>query len=299
MMRSAIGSPAPAVGAGAPLFDPAAHLRMVPYTSAVGMCWQGVKDGVVEVRLPFSKAVQDGASGAIDERAIMALLDHASSSAVFAQLRAALPIATLDLRVAFQRPAPPGTDVVVSAVATHVAETVAFVNASARAGDGAALAVSSATFIIGSSPGGERDGGAAGLRKPAREFNLGDTALLGSFEQYLGLARHGLHVRMEFADRLVGAVSLPALHGGVVAALLVSAARTAAMAEPGEVKRLAAITVQYLRAARAEATSAIGTFVKRGARSAVLSVTARQAHGSREVAHAQCIFVTPDDGVAR
>lgn len=297
-MRVPTGSPAPEAGRGMPVFDPAGHLGMVPFTSAVGVRWGGVRDGTAEMRLPFSSAVQDAATGGVDERALVAMLDHVSSAGVFAQMREAVPIATLDLRVAFQRPAPPGADVIFTARATHLAETVAFVNAAAHAGDGTALATASATFILGSSPGGERDGGAAGVWKPARKFHVGDVAALGSFEQFLGLARHGLHVRMEFADRLVGAVSLPALHGGMVASLLVSAARTAAAAELGRVNRLATISVQYLRAGRAEATSAVGSFDKRGARSAVLSVTAKQAHGAREVAHAQCIFVTPDDGPA-
>ncbi len=298
-MRVPTGNPAPEIARGLPVFDPAGHLRLVPFTSAVGVRWGGVKDGTAHVVLPWSRAVSDARTGGVDERAVMAVLDHVSSSGVFAQMQEAVPIATLDLRVAFQHAAPPGSDVLFTAKATHVADTVAFVNATAQAGDGTPLATSSATFILGSSPGGDREGGAAGMWKPARGFDVGNVDALGSFDEFLGLSRHGQHVRMEFADRLVGAVSLPALHGGMVASLLASAARTAAASEPGQVNRLATISVQYLRAGRAEATSALGTFVKRGARSAVLSVTARQAHGSREVAHAQCIFVTPDDGGSR
>ena len=285
----------PVAGAGAwPLRDPVGHLHIVPLTRAVGARWGGIQAGTATLHLPYSQAICNAATGGIDERAIMALLDHACSSAIYARITHSPPIATLDLRVAFQRDAPPAADVIVTAHATHIAETVAFVSAAAHAGKGVALATCSATFFIGSAPGGEREGGAAGIAKPARDFDIGDLSQIRSFEEFLGLARHGQHVRMEFADRLVGAVSLPALHGGAVASLLVSAARAATLAEPGRADRLAAITVQYLRAGRAEATTATAVPEKRGARSAVLSVTAKQAHGSRVVASAQCIFVAPD-----
>ncbi len=299
-MRGEPGVPVAGTGAW-PLRDPVGHLHVVPLTRALGARWGGIQTGTATLHLPYSQAICNPATGGIDERAIMALLDHACSSAIYARITRSPPIATLDLRVAFQRDAPAAADAIVTAHATHITETVAFVSAAAHAGEGAAhagegaaLATCSATFFIGSSPGGEREGGAAGIGKPARDFDIGDLSRVRSFEEFLGLARHGSHVRMEFADRLVGAVSLPALHGGAVASLLVSAGRTAALAEPGRAGRLAAITVQYLRAGRAEATTATAVAEKRGARSAVLSVTAKQAHGSRVVATAQCIFVASE-----
>ena len=86
------------------------------------------------------------------------------------------------------------------------------------------------------------------------------------------------------ADRLIGAVSLPALHGGSVASLLATAAGD--LAQSATDACLVAITIQYLRAARAENVDAEAEWEKRGARSSVVAAVARQAQGSREVARA-------------
>ena len=276
----------------------AAHPLMVPLTSAVGAHWIGAHDGSVELCLPYARLVRDANGDGIDDRAIMALLDHACGAAVYASLKRPVPIATLDLRVAFQRAAPAATDIVVTAHTSHVTPMAAFVSAAAHAGAGAALATASATFIIGAAPGGERDADVAEPWKPARTFDVGDVASLDSFQEFLGLVSDGSKLLMPFADRLIGAVMLPALHGGAVASLLASAAQTLAATASERPERLASISVQYLRAGRAEATTGSAAFDKRGARSMVISASAKQAHGAREVARAQCVFVLPDDARA-
>jgi acyl-coenzyme A thioesterase PaaI-like protein len=279
--------------------DPEAHLRSVPFTRVCGAQWVGGSrvGKAIEVclRLPFASRVSDHAGAAIDERAVMALLDHAGGVAVYAARPEPSPTATMDLRVAFHQAVPPGAAVVARARVVHMAPGVAFVEGRAEV-DGAeegapALASVSGSFIVGAHPGGAGGGasGTAELWQPAREFQLDDDRDFASYEELLGIARHGTHVRMEYADRLIGAVSLPALHGGSVASLLAIAAGDLA-AEAGA-SRLAAITIQYLRAGRAETTSAAAEWDKRGKRSGVVGVVARQAHGSREVARAQCTFV--------
>lgn len=273
--------------------DPEVRLRVVPFTHSLGARLAGLDGGAITFRLPCQGAARDGRGG-IDPRAVTALLDHACGAGVYAALREPLPIATLDLRVAFERALPPAADLTVTARAGSVDGTVAFVEAVASGPDDLPVARATGAFIVGAHPGGGDGGGRGGEPfRAAREFAIGDTAGLASFADLVGLVRDGPLLVMPFADRLVGAVSLPALHGGAVAALLATAARDLAEADGARATRLAAITIQYLRAGRAESTSAEAVFEKRGTRSSVVAVSARQGHGAREIARAQCTFVAP------
>ncbi len=270
--------------------DQATHLRSVPFPHAAGARFCATRERQVELRLPFARLVRAPGGAAVDERAIMAILDHACGAAMYAALPEPLPIATLDLRVAFQRPVPDGADILIAARTTHIAGMSAFVEAQACAADGGPpLLTASGAFMVGAHPGGATGSDMPDPWQPARPIEIGDLSQLDSFEKFLCLARHGRHVRMEFADHLIGAVSLPALHGGAVAALLATAAADLAGTE--RATRLVAMTIQYLRAGRAETLTANAEWEKRGSRSSVVAVVARQAHGAREVARAQCTFV--------
>ena len=277
-------------GSGRGPGDQATHLRSVPFPHAAGARFSGTREREVELRLPYARLVRAPGGAAVDERAIMAILDHACGAAMYAALAEPVPIATLDLRVAFQRPVPDGADILVAARTAHIAGMSAFVEAQAcAAGGGPVLATASGAFMVGAHPGGATGSDMPDPWQPARPIEIGDLSQLDSFEEFLCLARHGRHVRMEFADHLIGAVSLPALHGGAVAALLATAAADLAGTE--RATRLVAMTIQYLRAGRAETLTANAEWEKRGARSSVVAVVARQSHGAREVARAQCTFV--------
>lgn len=269
--------------------NPVLHTRAVPFTASVDARWIDTGDRDAAIELPFSRGLA-GADGGLDARAVMALLDHASGAAVYGAQDDPAPTATLDLRVAFLRAAPPGLGLRVRARAVHLTEAVAFIAADAVAQDGSLVAQSSGSFIVGAHPGGA-GGSGADLWRAVRPFETADPGAFADFDAFLGVLRTGPLVSMPFADRLVGAVSLPALHGGVVASLLATAAHDLAVADGGRAGRLVAISVQYLRAGRAESTTAAAEFEKRGARSAVVAVSARQAHGTREIARAQCTFV--------
>ncbi len=135
-------------GAFTPARDPAQHLLHVPYTRAAGCQYVGAIDGVIRLRQPFRRAVADVDSGAIDQRAITALLDHACGVAVYTTLAEAAPTATLDLRVAYPQAAMAAEDVVCEAVIAHADAALAIVNATVRNPGGwwrrAAAALSSA-----------------------------------------------------------------------------------------------------------------------------------------------------------
>lgn len=281
------GAVAGAVTSAAPAGDDATRWRPARFTRAAGLVWRSADARSVTMHLPWVGGLSDG-SGAIDARAIMAMLDHAASAAVYRVVAPAIPIATLDLRVAFAGAAPPGCALDFTARTTLAEGGVARVEAAARvAADGAEVASAAASFFVGASPGGDAERGDGGGTVP--DMAAQGAAQFASFDAFLGMQRVGEGACLPFVPRLIGAEALPALHGGAVAALLATAACGLVDAATA---RLAAINVQYLRAGRAEASAAIATWTKRGARANFVSAIATQAQGTREVARAQCVFVT-------
>ncbi len=265
----------------------ATRWRPTRFTRAAGLVWRSADARSVTMHLPWVGGLSDS-SGAIDARAIMAMLDHAASAAVYRVVAPAIPIATLDLRVAFAGAAPPGCALDFTARTSPAEGGVARVEAVARvAPDGVEVASAAVSFFVGASPGGDAERGDGGGVVPGMERQ--GAAHFASFDAFLGIQHQPAGACLPFMPRLIGAEALPALHGGAVAALLATAACDLAAAQP---TRLAAINVQYLRAGRAEESTAAATWTKRGARANFVSAIATQAHGTREVARAQCVFIT-------
>ena len=283
-----------------PTRDPAQHLLHVPYTRAAGTQYVGVTDGVISLRQPFRGAVADAASGAIDQRAITALLDHACGVAVYTTLAEAAPTATLDLRVAFPQAAAAGEDVVCEASIAHADAALAVVNATVRGTQsGRLVATGSGCFIVGAHPG---QGPGKKLADPWHSTSpaIAHAAAAGaadfaSFAQFLGVRNlpepSGGAVELVFQPHLVGAVSLPALHGGATAAALASAAHAGMAASGKPAARLASISIQYQRAGQAKTLTARARIEKQGGRTSNLSICATQDDGARVVATAQCVFL--------
>ena len=298
-------------GAFSPSRDPAQHLLHVPYTRAAGVQYVGLSAGTVTLRQPFRTALTDPASGAIDQRAITALLDHACGVAVYLTLPIASPTATLDLRVAFPHAAAPGEELLCEAVIVHADAALAVVNGSVRgAQSGRLVASGSGCFMVGAHPG---QGPGKQIADPWHSSTpaIADAAEAGaaefaSFTEFLGVknlpastrgamaagAVSAAAVELAFQPHLVGAVSLPALHGGVTAAALASAAHAAMTASGKTGARLASISIQYQRAAQAKTLTARARIEKQGGRTSNLAVSATQDDGGRVVATAQCDFLT-------
>lgn len=162
------------------------------------------------------------------------------------------------------------------------------------------MASGSGCFIVGAHPGqgpGKKLVDPWHSTTPAiAQAAEADAADFASFAQFLGVRdlqeSSGGAVELVFQPHLVGAVSLPALHGGVTAATLASAARAgmAASGKPGA--RLASIALQYQRAGQAKTLIARARIDKQGGRTSNVSVSATQDDGARVVATAQCVFLT-------
>lgn len=93
---------------------------------------------------------------------------------------------------------------------------------------------------------------------------------------------------MRYAEHLVGDASIPALHGGTLAALLESTAILTVMLDPATtaMPRTITLTIDYLRSGRAMDTHCRAKIVRQGRRIAVVAVEAYQDDASKPCASA-------------
>jgi uncharacterized protein (TIGR00369 family) len=134
----------------------------VPHNRALGLVLEELGDRQARFRLPYdAKLVGNPDTGVLHGGAITALLDGCAGAAVFATLPRMQPIATLDLRIDYLRPAEPGKDVVAVATCHHMSKNVAFVRATAfHDEESAPIATAAGTFMIATNPGGPKKEGA-------------------------------------------------------------------------------------------------------------------------------------------
>ena len=132
----------------------------IPHNKALGMELLELERGEAKFRLPYdAKLVGNPDTGVLHGGAITALLDAASGASLFAALTDWVPIATLDLRIDYMKPATPGKDLLARAECYKVTRNVAFVRGVAYHDDPAdPIATSTATFML-STP--DREPGAA------------------------------------------------------------------------------------------------------------------------------------------
>lgn len=137
-----------------------------PQAKALGLDVVGVEPAQATMRLPWrADLVGDPATGVIAGGAVTTLLDHTCGQAVWAAMDRLQPIATLDLRIDYMRPARPREDLLGHAVCYKLTRSVAFVRATAYESDPAdPVAAAQATFML---TGGGRDAMARGAQAAA------------------------------------------------------------------------------------------------------------------------------------
>lgn len=102
----------------------------VPHNKALGIQILDLTPGSALFELPYDeKLVGNLDTGVLHGGAITALLDGASGAAVFASLVDIVPIATLDLRIDYLRPADAGRSVLARATCYRMTRNVAFTRA--------------------------------------------------------------------------------------------------------------------------------------------------------------------------
>jgi len=125
--------------------------RFVPHNRALGVRFVSLTAGRVTLALPYDeKLVGNPLTGVVHGGAITALLDAACGLAVLVKLGKPIPVATLDLRIDYLRPATPQKEVHACAECFRVTQNVAFVRCDAFHADGEKefVAVANGTFIL-------------------------------------------------------------------------------------------------------------------------------------------------------
>lgn len=125
--------------ATAPLpFDPAAFFAALPagHARKLGIRHDAHGPDWCQLVLPYSEAlIGDPARGVIASGPVVALLDMATSVAVWMKRGGFLPHATLDLRVDYLRPAAAEREVIGRGECYRVTRSIAFVRGIAHDGD--------------------------------------------------------------------------------------------------------------------------------------------------------------------
>jgi len=127
-----------------------AFSRGVPHNQALGIRVIDITATDVVFELPYdARLVGNPDTGTLHGGAITALLDGCSGAAVFAALTELVPIATLDLRIDYLKPAEPGKPVIGKATCYKMTRNVAFTRAVAYQDDPEdAIAHSVGTFML-------------------------------------------------------------------------------------------------------------------------------------------------------
>ena len=122
----------------------------VPYNKALGLTIDELGRGMGQMRLPYDpQLVGDPKTGVVHGGAITSLMDACGGVAVFTKLDVAIPIATLDLRIDYVKPATPKRDIIARATCYKLTRNVAFVRGVAFHDDeNDAIASAAATFML-------------------------------------------------------------------------------------------------------------------------------------------------------
>lgn len=299
---------------------------LVPHNDALGLRVRHFGQGRATTVLPWAaRLVGDPRTGVLHGGAVTSVVDATCGAAVFAALRAPVPIATLDLRIDYHRAARSQAEVCCEATCDRVTRHVGFTRATAHDGDPRdPIATAAGTFVIASSR-SERsavpvrvpvpmpavpdmpvpvpdvpDLSAPDLAAAIARARAGDIAPLAAaipYARFLGLTgetREGTRTtKLAYSPANIGNASLPALHGGTLGALLESAALFEVLATPrstqdGDVlPRTISLTVQYLRSGRPVDTFARAEVVRAGRRVVTLQARAWQDDPALPVATAQ------------
>lgn len=134
---------------------------MVPFNAALGLEVVDIAPGVVVLKLPWrQELVGNPRTGVLHGGAITALLDACGGASVFLKMQKPIPIATLDLRIDYLKPAAPKRDVFARSECYKLGRSVAFVRAiayqlpdgegagSSEPKDGDWVATAAATFML-------------------------------------------------------------------------------------------------------------------------------------------------------
>lgn len=108
------------------------RMLMAPHADALGLSLVSIEKGRGRMSAPWrEELVGDPETGVIASGVVTALIDHTCGLAINSAMGELTPIATLDLRIDYLRPAAPRTGVTAEAHAYRLTRTIGFVRAEA------------------------------------------------------------------------------------------------------------------------------------------------------------------------
>jgi len=272
----------------------AVHKRRSVYGFLSGLKLDRSAPGEAWTSLPYRPVfVGDAESGVLHGGVMTAMLDESCGMAVQLALDGRRAIATLDLRIDYQKPATPGLDVKAHAVCVKVTRSIAFVRATAyQESEDEPVATATACFMAGANRTNM-------LRDKPRDYQVpppldapeDPTGLFANspFARCIGirLGDDGVPV-MPFSTRIIGNPILPAIHGGITGAFLETTAIMSLTRELGVARppKPIGLTINYLRSGRALDTYARASVVKQGRRVVAFEAQAWQDDPAKPIASA-------------
>ncbi|MEH2560497.1 PaaI family thioesterase [Bradyrhizobium sp. AZCC 2289] len=243
--------------------------------------------------LPYRPVfVGDTATGVLHGGVVTAMLDESCGMAVQLALDGTRAIATLDLRIDYQKPATPGLDIKAHSVCSRVTRSIAFVRSTAyQESEDDPVATATACFMIGANRTNmltdERlnDGAPPTLEAPEDPTSPFANS---PFARWLGI-RIGEDdtLVMPFSPKIIGNPMLPAIHGGMTGAFLETTAIVGVTRELGVAPpKPIGLTINYLRSGRALDSYASVSIVKQGRRVVAFEAQAWQDDRARPIASA-------------
>ncbi|WFU15985.1 PaaI family thioesterase [Bradyrhizobium sp. CB3481] len=262
------------------------------YGRASGLRIDRAERGEAWSSLPYQSVFAgDTQSGVIHGGVVTAMLDESCGMAVQLALDGSRAIATLDLRIDYQKPAKPGLDIKAHAICYHVTRSIAFVRATAyQETEQDPVATAAACFMIGANRTNMLQDREA-YDVPTLDLPEEDSGPFANspFARCLGIgiADDGV-LHMPFSSKLIGNPVLPAIHGGITGAFLettaiIGVARELGIATP---PKPIGLTINYLRSGRALDSFANVSIVKQGLRIVAFQAQAWQDDASKPIATA-------------
>lgn len=265
-------------------------VAQTPQMADSGLLITAASAGQAAMRMPDRPDwLGDPGRGLLHAGPLIVLADSCCGLAVATTLTERKPIATLDLRMDYLRPAAPGQDLHCETQCYRSTRNVAFVRGELWQADRTQpIASVQAAFMLATPARRQAELPEAAAAPPWQPPSGDAPPLAGApipYADYLGLRLAGDGARpvycLPFQDKLVGNARLPALHGGVVAGFAETAATLQLIRAVGGARfpKCIDFSIDYLRSGRPEATYADCEILRLGGRVALVQVRCWQGRG--------------------
>jgi uncharacterized protein (TIGR00369 family) len=279
--------------------------RRSVYGASSGLTLDRAAPGEAWASLPYRPVfVGDASTGVLHGGVVTAMLDESCGMAVQLALDGSRAIATLDLRIDYQKPATPGLDIKAHSLCYRVTRSIAFVRSTAyQESEDDPVATATACFMIGANRTNMlKDRSSFYDKLPVLEAPEDPSGPFANspFARCLGIriSDDGTLV-MPFSSKIIGNPILPAIHGGMTGAFLETTAVVGVTRELGASSwpKPIGLTINYLRSGRALDSYATVSIVKQGRRVVAFEAQAWQDDRAKPIASAFGHFMlrrTPD-----